>query len=222
MSEWFTVGLAKDSAKNFGRAGHDVAEVGGAFLDELRAIKMLASGDAHDAAKKSWEGLGRGISGVVGTVARTGLATLEIAGATAVAPIETTFRAPGIAARAVGDAVDNAIEKKAREIVQEEMGELAAERRPVATITRETAPATREAAPATREAAQAQPEAVTAESTDSAAHVVKKGESLWKIAEEAYRASHDGQVDHKAVLAQTEALKSRYGEVIYPGMTITM
>ncbi len=65
MSEWFTVGIAKDGAKNIGRAGHDIAEIGGGILDEFRAARELFTGNPHEAAKKSWgrswqKHLGRG------------------------------------------------------------------------------------------------------------------------------------------------------------------
>ena len=227
MSEWFTVGIAKDGAKNVGRAGHDIAEIGGGILDEFRAARELFKGNPHEAAKKSWEGLGRSISGAVGTVARTGLAVGEFAAASAIALPELVIRTPGEAVKAGKNAFDDAVDDRAREIVQEELGNTRRANPGHETAARvsadPTVTASAETAATTGEAERSEAAETTAAASDSGSHhKVKKGDSLWKIAEADYKAKHNGQVDMKAVNAQTQALISRYGETIYPDMEIVM
>jgi hypothetical protein len=220
MSEWFTVGIAKDGAKNVGRAGHDIAEIGGGILDEFRAARELFKGNPHEAAKKSWEGLGRSISGAVGTVARTGLAVGEFAAASAIALPELVIRTPGEAVKAGKNAFDDAVEDRAREIVQEELASARRSNSGVeATATAAPVPA---AATSEASANRANIETEAEPSKADKHYKVKKDDNLWDIVEADYKASHNNQVDLKAISAKTAELKDRYGATIYPDMEIVL
>ncbi len=64
MSEY---GLPLESpkrwSKNIDRAGHDIAEIGGGISMNFAPPEELFTGNPHEGEKKSWEGLGRSISG---------------------------------------------------------------------------------------------------------------------------------------------------------------
>lgn len=229
MSELLSVSVFKDSGKNLNRAGHNLAEIGGGFLDQARAAAWLMHGQPEIAARRSWEGIGRTMSGVVGTVARTGLAVGEAAAASVILLPELQIHGAheGIKAtkRAIDTAVDRqldqAVEARARKIAEETVRKELAASGVVGTSPngRKTAAEKGEkltAATNTKSGAGLDAGGDKAEKSGNGIYEVKKGDSLWKIAEEAYKRNHDGKVDYKAVLAHSRALERRYGVTIHP------
>ena len=236
MSELLSVSVFKDSGKNLNRAGHNLAEIGGGFLDQARAAAWLMHGQPEIAARRSWEGIGRTMSGVVGTVARTGLAVGEAAAASVILLPELQIHGAheGMKAtkRAIDTAVDRqldqAVETRARKIAEETVRKELAASGVVGTSPngRKTAAEMGEKltalASAKAGAGSSDAGGDKAERSRDGVYQVKKGDSLWKIAEEAYKRNHDGKVDYKAVQAHSQALKRTYGETIHPNDEIVL
>ncbi len=172
---------------------------GAVFNDSMHNYRR-AGDDLAQTGMGLWhavEGLWEAGTGLVGTVGRTIGGTAELAAA------GITFL-PELVIDGAGMAIDGAIDAAVASRVAPECRVDSADRADARSVGQTVGAAAARAAE---------------RSSDS--YTVQAGDSLWKIAADRYRDAHGGQVDNRAVLATVQELKSRYGEVIHPGMEIS-